>query len=77
MFRAADEIEEKFGPIEFWINNAMVTIDSEFINIEPKEYRRVTDVCYHGFVYGTMAALAKMYPRNKRVYRSCGFGFGV
>ncbi len=67
MFHAADLVEEKLGPIDFWINNAMVTIDSEFIYIEPKEFRRITDVCYHGFVYGTMAALSKMYPRNKGV----------
>jgi short-subunit dehydrogenase len=67
MFRAADEVEGKLGPIDIWINDAMVTIDSEFIHIEPKEFARVTDVCYHGFVYGTMAALSKMYPRNKGV----------
>ena len=67
MFRAANEVEEKLGPIDIWINNAMVTVDSEFKDMEPKEFRRVTDVCYHGFIYGTMAALSKMYPRNKGV----------
>ena len=36
MFRAADEVEEKLGPIDIWINDAMVTIDSEFISISPK-----------------------------------------
>ena len=45
----------------------MVTIDSEFKDMKPKEFRGVTDVCYHGFVYGCMAALSKMYPRNKGV----------
>lgn len=67
MFRAADEVEEKLGPIDIWINNAMVTIDSEFKDMKPDEFRRVTDVCYHGFVYGCMAALSKMYSRNKGV----------
>ena len=67
MFHAADEVEEKLGPIDIWINNAMVTIDSEFKDMKPEEFRRVTDVCYHGFVYGTMAALSKMYSRNKGV----------
>ncbi len=67
MFHAANEIEKKLGPIDIWINNAMVTIDSEFKDVKPEEFRRVTDVCYHGFVYGTMAALSKMYSRNKGV----------
>ena len=67
MFRAADLVEEQLGPIDIWINDAMVTVDSEFKDMEPKEFQRVTDVCYHGFVYGTMAALSKMYPRNKGV----------
>ena len=67
MFRAADEVEKKFGPIDIWINDAMVTIDSEFKDMKPEEFRRVTDVCYHGFVYGCMAALSKMYSRNKGV----------
>ena len=67
MFHAADEVEEKLGPIDIWINNAMVTVDSEFKDMKPEEFRRVTDVCYHGFVYGSMAALSKMYSRNKGV----------
>ena len=67
MFHAADEVEEKLGPIDIWINNAMVTVDSEFKDMKPEEFRRVTDVCYHGFVYGCMAALSKMYSRNKGV----------
>ncbi len=67
MFRAAEQIEEKLGPIDIWVNDAMVTMDSEFKDMEPKEFQRITDVCYHGFVYGTMAALSKMYPRNKGV----------
>lgn len=67
MFHAADEVEDKLGPIDIWINNAMVTVDSEFKDMKPEEFRRVTDVCYHGFVYGSMAALSKMYSRNKGV----------
>jgi len=31
----------------------------------PDEFRRVTEVTYLGFVYGTMAALASMRPRNQ------------
>jgi short-subunit dehydrogenase len=65
MFRAADEIERAFGAIDIWINNAMVTVVSEFKDMEPAEYRRITEVCYLSFVYGTMAALRKMLPRNR------------
>jgi short-subunit dehydrogenase len=67
VFKAADEFEKKLGTIDIWINNAMVTVDAEFVDMDPKEFRRVTDVCYHGFVYGTMAALSKMYPHNQGV----------
>lgn len=62
--RAADQFEEAFGPIDVWINNAMVTVYGELQDIEPEEYRRVTDVCYHGTVHGTMTALKRMLPRD-------------
>ena len=75
MFDAADEVEEKLGPIDIWINNAMVTVDSEFKDMKPEEFRRVTDVCYHGFVYGSMAALSKMYARNRGVIVLVGSTF--
>ncbi|QKT02837.1 SDR family oxidoreductase [Ectothiorhodospiraceae bacterium 2226] len=61
---AADQAEEAFGPIDLWINNAMVTVFSPLKLLEPEEFRRVTDVCYHGAVYGTMAALRRMTPRD-------------
>lgn len=72
LFAAADEIERTLGPIDVWINDAMVTVVSEFRDMDPEEFRRVTDVTYHGFVYGTMAALRKMYPRNKGVIVQVG-----
>jgi NAD(P)-dependent dehydrogenase (short-subunit alcohol dehydrogenase family) len=62
--RAASETEDAFGPIDIWINNAMVTVYGELQDIEPEEYRRVTDVCYHGTVHGTMSALKRMLPRD-------------
>lgn len=61
---AAEEVEDAFGPIDIWINNAMTSVFAEFKDIEPDEYRRVTDVVYHGTVYGTMAALKRMLPRD-------------
>jgi NAD(P)-dependent dehydrogenase (short-subunit alcohol dehydrogenase family) len=62
---AARLVERSFGPIDVWINNAMTSVFAEFGQLEPEEYRRVTDVVYHGQVYGTMAALRRMIPRNR------------
>jgi NAD(P)-dependent dehydrogenase (short-subunit alcohol dehydrogenase family) len=62
---AAAAIEERFGPIDIWINNAMATIFSPFADLTPDEYRRATEVSYLGYVYGTMAALRRMRPRDR------------
>lgn len=61
---AAAQIEEELGPFDIWVNNAMTSVFAEFLDIEPDEYRRVTDVCYHGQVNGTRAALRRMVPRD-------------
>lgn len=62
---AAERTEQEFGPIDIWINNAMTSVFAEFKDIKPEEYRRVTDVVYHGQVYGTMSALHRMLPRDR------------
>lgn len=62
---AAERLEQVFGPIETWVNCAMVTIFSTVKHITPQEYQRVTDVTYHGSVFGTMVALKRMRERNK------------
>ncbi len=62
---AARQVEEELGPIDVWVNNAMATIYAEFLDIEPDEYRRATDVSYHGMVWGTRAALRRMSERNR------------
>ena len=62
---AAAEVERKFGPIDIWVNDAMTTIFSPFLEIKPEEYHRATEVTYLGFVYGTMAALKRMVPRDR------------
>src|SRR5688572_19877230 len=69
---AARAVEETFGPIDVWINNAMVTIVSPFKDVTPQEFRRVTEVTYLGAVYGTMAALEHMRPRNYGVIVQVG-----
>jgi len=61
---AAERVERELGPIDVWVNNAMATIFSPFIDITPDEYRRATDVTYLGTVYGTLAALKRMRARN-------------
>ena len=61
---AAAAIERQLGPIDIWVNCAMATIFARFWDITPAEYRRATEVTYLGYVYGTMAALKRMRPRD-------------
>src|SRR3954447_6479322 len=63
--RAASSVEQRFGPIDIWVNCAMATIFSPFADLTPDEYRRATEVTYLGYVYGTMAALRRMKVRNR------------
>lgn len=62
--QAATEIERNFGPIDVWINNAMLSVFAPVHEIEPKDFHRVTDVTYHGVVWGTMTALKRMRERD-------------
>jgi NAD(P)-dependent dehydrogenase (short-subunit alcohol dehydrogenase family) len=63
--RAAAEVEKTFGPIDIWINNAMLSVFSPVMEMKPEEYKRVTEVTYLGYVYGTLAALKRMKPRDR------------
>ncbi|HSJ45482.1 MAG TPA: SDR family NAD(P)-dependent oxidoreductase [Euzebyales bacterium] len=62
---AAKAVEEGLGETDIWINDAMVTIYAEFLDIDPDEFRRATEVTYHGTVWGTRAALQRMVPRDR------------
>ncbi|MGH3413934.1 MAG: SDR family oxidoreductase [Marmoricola sp.] len=62
---AADRVEEELGPIDCWVNVAFTSVFSRFVDIEPEEYRRVTEVNYLGFVYATRVALSRMLPRDR------------
>jgi short-subunit dehydrogenase len=62
---AARQVEEQLGPIDIWVNNAMVSVFSPIKEMTPEEFKRVTDVTYLGYVYGTLAVLKYMLPRNK------------
>jgi NAD(P)-dependent dehydrogenase (short-subunit alcohol dehydrogenase family) len=63
--RAAERVERELGPIDIWVNVAMVTVFSPVSALTPEEFRRVTEVTYLGTVYGTMAALRRMRTRNR------------
>ncbi len=63
--RAAEAVERAFGPIDIWVNNAMTGVMSPVKEMQPEEYRRVTEVTYLGQVYGTLAALKRMLPRDR------------
>jgi NAD(P)-dependent dehydrogenase (short-subunit alcohol dehydrogenase family) len=69
---AAERVERELGPIDVWVNNAMASVFSPIVEMKPEEFRRVTDVTYHGVVYGTLAALRRMLPRNRGVILQIG-----
>lgn len=62
---AAEAVEKEFGPIDIWINNAMVSVFSPFKEMTGEEFKRVTEVTYLGYVYGTLSALKRMLGRNR------------
>ena len=70
--RAAEAVEREFGPIDIWVNNAMVSVFSPVKEMTPEDYRRVTEVTYLGVVYGTLAALKRMLPRDRGVIVEVG-----
>ena len=62
---AAGEVESHLGPIDVWVNDAMVSVFAPVTETTPGEYRRVTEVTYLGYVHGTLAALRRMKPRDR------------
>jgi NAD(P)-dependent dehydrogenase (short-subunit alcohol dehydrogenase family) len=74
---AAEGIEETIGPIDVWVNAAFASVFAPFDQITPDEFRRVTEVTYLGFVHGTMAALARMKPRDDGVIVQVGSALGA
>ncbi|MDQ0028648.1 SDR family oxidoreductase [Arthrobacter bambusae] len=64
---AAERIESELGPIDIWVNVAFTSVFSPFSEMRPDEFKRVTEVSYLGYVYGTMAALKHMRTRNRGV----------
>jgi NAD(P)-dependent dehydrogenase (short-subunit alcohol dehydrogenase family) len=62
---AARRVEQELGPIDVWVNVAFTSVFGRFVDIDPAEYRRVTEVSYLGYVHGTRAALDHMLPRDR------------
>jgi len=73
---AAEATETELGPIDIWVNNAMATVFAPFMEIEPAEFKRVTEVNYLGFVWGTRAALQRMRPRDRGTIVMVGSALG-
>ena len=69
---AAATLENTFGPIDVWVNNAMASVLSRAIDMPADEFRRVTEVTYLGVVHGTLAALRRMLPRDRGVIVQVG-----
>jgi len=69
---AAATVERELGPIDIWHNNAMTTVFAPITETKPDEFKRATEVTYLGCVYGTMAALRRMLPRNRGVIVQTG-----
>ena len=61
----ARDVEASFGAIDVWVNDAFTSVLARFLDIEPEEFKRVTEVDYLGYVYGTRAALKRMTRRDR------------
>ncbi len=62
---AASLVESTLGPIDVWVNVGFTSVFAPFEEITADEYRRVTEVSYLGYVFGTMAALRRMKARDR------------
>ena len=70
--RAAEAVEGQLGPIDVWVNNAFCSVFSPAREMTPDDYKRVTEVTYLGYVYGTLAALKRMLPRDRGIIVQVG-----
>ncbi len=62
---AATRVEEELGPIDVWVNDAMTTVFAPAWEVKPADFQRAVEVTFLGQVWGTMAALSKMRPRDR------------
>jgi NAD(P)-dependent dehydrogenase (short-subunit alcohol dehydrogenase family) len=47
---AAIETEKAFGPIDIWINNAMLSVLAPVKEITSEEFKRVMEVTFLGYI---------------------------
>jgi NAD(P)-dependent dehydrogenase (short-subunit alcohol dehydrogenase family) len=69
---AAERVERELGPIDVWVNDAMLSVFAPVVETTPAEFKRVTEVTYLGYVYGTLAALKQMRRRDRGVIVQVG-----
>jgi short-subunit dehydrogenase len=69
---AAERAERELGPIDVWINNAMVSMYSPFLRMTPEEFRHIVDVTFLGSAHGMRSALQRMVPRDQGVIVQVG-----
>jgi NAD(P)-dependent dehydrogenase (short-subunit alcohol dehydrogenase family) len=69
---AAARVEDALGPIDVWVNNAFSSVFAPADQVRPEEFRHTTEISYLGFVYGTLAALKRMKPRDSGVVVQVG-----
>jgi NAD(P)-dependent dehydrogenase (short-subunit alcohol dehydrogenase family) len=50
---AVEQVEDRLGPIDVWVNVAFSSAFARFDDITAAEYRRATEVSYLGYVYAT------------------------
>ncbi len=62
---AATLIEDELGPIDVWVNDAMTTVFAPAWEVKAADFQRAVEVTFLGQVWGTMAALSKMRPRDR------------
>jgi NAD(P)-dependent dehydrogenase (short-subunit alcohol dehydrogenase family) len=70
--RAATQVEAELGEIDVWVNVAFVGSLAFAWDTGIDEFRRMTEVTYFGQVHGTLAALARMRPRDRGVIVNVG-----
>jgi short-subunit dehydrogenase len=69
---AAERVERELGPIDLWVNNAMVSMYSPFVGMSPEEFQHIVEVTFLGVAYGTRSALKRMLPRDRGVIIQVG-----
>jgi short-subunit dehydrogenase len=72
--RAGATIEEALGPIEVWVNAAMLTSFSPFPRMSAGEFQRIVETTLIGVVNGTRTAISLMEARNRGRIVNLGSG---